>query len=87
MSNKIDDGGPAFPISPMGFSSVEAMYGGLSIRDHFAGLAMQALIASPRPIDDIHDSISSDNSAMSANNVSAWAYEVADAMIRARKQA
>ena len=52
---KPNDGGPAFPV-PMipvgntgGFTTVR--HEGLSLRDHFAGLAMQAMVSSYRTCD------------------------------------
>lgn len=49
-----DDGGPAFPqtiLSDEGGSPVE-MFAGLSIRDWFAGMAMQGLLANPNRCGD-----------------------------------
>lgn len=63
MSNKIETGGPAFPIQGgWGLDST-----GLTLRDYLAAKAMQALIAK--------------NGACHP----ADAYQVADAMLEARK--
>lgn len=70
----IKDGGPAYPCQPLerdGMPSA-AMEPGLSIRDHFAGLAMAALIVAHK------DSIANAATTQSA-------YEYADAMIQARE--
>jgi predicted DNA-binding transcriptional regulator AlpA len=75
----INEGGPAFPVCP---AKWDTMYHGISIRDYFAAKAMQAFISAypcqaidredgGTPIDD--DSIAED------------AYDVADAMLRARE--
>ncbi len=78
-----DNGGPAFPcIEPTmtGISSegeerweTEA-HGGMSLRDYFAAKAMQA--AATNPIGA--DGFTFDERAM-------WAYQQADAMLKARK--
>ena len=81
--NVINNGGPAFPAGSVRKSRrapgddwvetnrVQPLHGGLSIRDYFAAKAMQALVSDHRRInrDDI-----------------AWAaYDMADAMLRARE--
>ena len=42
MTNKIDDGGAAFPMPA---TTLDTSQKGMSLRDHFAGLAMQGDIA------------------------------------------
>ena len=66
-----DDGGPAFPVtSPDG-----DVFSGLSLRDWFAGMAMQAIInQSYGASDDSWDALASDS------------YDAADAMLRAREE-
>ena len=73
MSTK-ETGGPAYPVvSDPGVESY-----GMNLRDHFAGLAMQAMITKAM-----------DNPAMrNAKGVpfiSKFAYEYADGMLEARK--
>lgn len=67
-----EDGGPAYPCPGMaGLPNGELVYpeGGMSLRDHFAGLAMAAIIPSTQlGFDAICDE----------------AYSYADAMLRAR---
>lgn len=46
MSDKREDGGPAFPAKDMG----KTQCAGLSIRDYFAGQALAGLLASPHEI-------------------------------------
>jgi len=71
MSNTINNGGHAFP------HSLEDLYepntAGMTLRDYFAAKAMQALM---------HE-----ESEMSYDNISDFAYAVADAMLRARGEA
>lgn len=63
-----DDGGPAFPLQTGDWSTL-----GLSVRDHFAGLAMQGLIDDPLRADQSRD------------ECARLAYLMADAMLKARK--
>lgn len=70
-SKKIDDGGYAFPCGPDDKSGWSAEYG-MSLRDWFAG---QALAESTREIWASHKH----------DDVAKRAYEMADAMIAARK--
>lgn len=80
-----DDGGPAFPVADPAWlgcrtvaESIRAATG-MSLRDHFAGLAMAAIIAGPETRDgtDHYDDESNDNTA-------ARAYLIADSMLRER---
>lgn len=76
--SKINDGGPAFPISVQpDFQYVEA---GMSLRDWFAGQALAGLIASGRSAYDLADS---DQQAAYA---AFRAYTAADAMLAARER-
>lgn len=96
MSEK-DNGGPAFPVrvdnndpTPMEVLGVRikpgqyAQFGGMTMRDHFAGLALQGMLAnSGGPIQR------NEQSAWALTNctfddVSEFAYEFADAMLKAR---
>jgi hypothetical protein len=56
-----------------------AKYGGLAkdmtMRDHFAGLAMQSLVAYP-----------DDQQNMTYAEMAEWAYAMADAMLKAREK-
>lgn len=84
-----DDGGPAFPVPPEavignGWGSLVVLneYGlgptsGMSLRDWFAGKAMQAIVSHQQ-----HG-----NCEMTSQEELAWtAYEIADAMLKARLQ-
>ena len=74
--SKVDDGGPAFPInSPSGTPEYSPTRDGMSLRDWFAGMALQGLCAAPGTAywDQIRHAKA--------------AYEYADAMIVERKEA
>ena len=70
-----DDGGPAFPAPDASWEHFgnKTGYTGMSLRDHFAGLAMQGTVASM---------VNGEEFCMKKGP--RWAYEVADAMIRER---
>ena len=76
MSNKIDDGGPAFPcsvaVAPSGDVYGSDYFGGcMSLRDWFAGQALAGMLAN--------------DSNQSAEGDARVAYLIADAMLAARK--
>jgi hypothetical protein len=76
VDNKIDDGGPAFPKAGLDpWQNAKAVHIGMSLRDHFAGLAMQGILAGDHPITHELDALKS---------VPRSAYEFADAMLKAR---
>ncbi|VWD49610.1 hypothetical protein BLA17378_08621 [Burkholderia aenigmatica] len=82
--SEINDGGPAFPVDdpfvlePGDKEWLKRLASGMSLRDWFAGKAMQGFIAAranafsgtPDEFDD---------------RIGSWAYETADAMLRARE--
>lgn len=73
-----DDGGPAFPVG-----HPECTYDGqdvkesqgMSLRDYFAGLAMQAFLSNPAKAN-----------TWEASHIGQYAYGTADAMLKARKE-
>jgi len=76
MSKEIETGGPAFPSTNqvrIGDMSTSG-HAGLDLRDYFASKAMQAMLSSP-------------NCPMKVDNseLAKISYEVADAMLEARK--
>ena len=71
MSNKINDGGQAFPIAYPESHSIKIS--GMSLRDWFAGQALAGLVFILRP----DSGIKSD---------AATAYRFADAMLAAREE-
>lgn len=67
----IKDGGPAFPSArDMRHNPDFDHEGGMSVRDHFAGLAMAAIIP---------------DTQLGFDAICAEAYQYADAMLRARE--
>lgn len=77
MSTPIDDGGPAFPIPDTVHANGQVQYGanGMSLRDWFAGQAMQGMLANQALIDVFGQ----------YKGMSVEAYGYADAMLAARK--
>ena len=70
------DGGPAFPVSPdEARGKVSSVHGGLTIRDYFAGLTL----GNP----DIASQVSGPGWKQT---LAEMCYEMADAMLEARKQ-
>ncbi|WP_176025711.1 hypothetical protein [Burkholderia vietnamiensis] len=70
--DKINDGGPAFPGPDQAEQSVD-IHEGMTLRDHFAAKALPA----------IYDRVQSGG----FDRVATLAYEMADAMLRARGEA
>ena len=70
--SEIDNGGQAFPVQVPEYNGMPASYiDGMSLRDWFAGQAMRARWG--------------DGKAMTPEQTAMMAYEVADAMLEARK--
>ena len=77
-----EDGGPAFPIMAGG-----ADLPGMTLRDHFAAKAMQGMLAKPENEDELPwGDVQDDNGKFAGWKVlSKTSYEIADAMLEARK--
>ena len=75
----INDGGPAFPTSHSP-NYPQEIGGGLSIRDWFAGMALQGWLAS-YDCRSVHP-VTNETELCVANH----AYKMADAMLAARKE-
>ena len=84
MSNEIDDSGPAFPKltalwndnrNSGGNNFKAETVGGMSLRDYFAAAALQGIISAV----PYEESVGFDRAA-------GWAYDYADAMLKARKE-
>lgn len=82
MADQINDGGPAFPcMPPLGLDG-NAAHGypysaeGMSLRDHFAGLAMQAAVRGAVNVKDSPEAYA---------RIADHAYRMADAMLKARE--
>ena len=72
MSDKIDDGGPAFPGVDRTAVGGAPVWEGASLRDYFASAALQGLLHNPN----------TDN--FSNEKIASAVYAVADAMIKER---
>ena len=73
MSDKINNGGPAFPLPPVSHDGkvvalTEGVATGMTLRDYFAAKAMKSLVSEK----------------ILPDTVAKWSYEQADAMLRAR---
>ena len=73
--NTIETGGPAFPLQSIGPDFAPG-YAGMSLRDYFAAKAMQGLLAQ------------SCGTALGSDPIhgAQYAYQMADAMLAARKE-
>ena len=74
MSDPINDGGPALPTADAYHPSGQIAYGrkGMSLRDWFAGQALEGLLSEPK------------EGATTPDRYSQAAYIFADAMLKAR---
>jgi hypothetical protein len=68
-------GGPAFPLHNHGAQTLGLEITGMTLRDHFAGLAMQANV-SAAPYDQ----------PMDRTEVATWCYAMSDAMLKEREK-
>ena len=82
----IDNGGPAYPTTPVSHGYAADAHGegtgagtGLSIRDYFAGQALQGWAAAGQVLVEMKE-------GGPFGNMANWAYQVADAMLAARGQ-
>ena len=73
----INDGGPAFPLQSIGPDFTPG-YAGMSLRDYFAAEAMQGLVSG-------HFAKYGHEDYWPRPEIASEAYEIADAMIAARK--
>jgi hypothetical protein len=74
--NDINTGGPAFPVFPETGGGHAAAFQGMTLRDYFAALAMQAMMRNQKTRVE-----AGDVSSLAVN-----AYDIADAMLEARKE-
>lgn len=84
MSEAFKDGGPAYPMAdpfvvstPKNVDEAQRLAKGMSRREHFAGLAMQAFLSG-------HVSHYGHENPWPYDAMASEAYDVADAMLRAR---
>lgn len=81
MMRKNDDGGPAFPLAtPM--ESEQLPNEGMTLRDWFAGKALLGELSSQ----DGNNEDSYYIAGRDEEELAAWCYEMADAMLEARKR-
>ena len=81
MTTPQDDGGPAFPVAPTLNPDGTVWYhgkDGMSLRDWFAGMALQGLLAHIVGVESANGR---------ASKYADRAYDYADAMLAARKEA
>jgi len=71
MSAPKNNGGPAFPFRDEGCDGTFDQFTGMTLRDYFAGQAMNGIIAESNP-------------SNASDWIGGKAYAIADAMIRAR---
>lgn len=91
-----DTGGPAFPRAGATFKGPGGQEMGndahlcMTLRDYFAAKAMQAILSSvtwgPKTSDSLHYEDDSDAAMQKARCLSEGAYQMADAMLEARRQ-
>jgi len=75
-----DDGGPAFPETRWDDKSgQEVQWLGMTLRDYFAGRAMQGELTTQT------DAASSYSTAKDIKDLAEWSYDMADAMLKARQ--
>ena len=74
MNTTQDDGGPISPVMGLGDRGEMVPTGGLSIRDWFAGMALQGTMANP------------EFNAMAGQDVARSCYRMAEEVLAARKE-
>jgi len=76
MSNQINDGGPAFPVSDCVLLNGEVQTGryGMTLRDYFAGQALAGMIS--RGV----------GFSAEPEKIARWSYDASDAMIAIRNK-
>lgn len=75
-TNKIDDGGNAFPIQASEASGAEYAHVGMTLRDYFAAAA----------IDTLYSRVTRGNEERQMEACARVCYQIADAMIKARSE-
>lgn len=83
---EINDGGPAFPVNSDEYDHNNDRWrpcseGGMSLRDYFAAKALQSVLDGSWP--DLQ--LSPKNHLTPVENSAVFAYEIADAMLKARE--
>jgi hypothetical protein len=83
MSNKPNDGGPAFPLQSAGPDFAPG-YAGMTLRDYFAAKAMQGLLANPGGPVQANAQVGWDYTNCTGDDIARVAYTMADTMLAAR---
>lgn len=78
--NKINDGGPAFPLIGTHYDVLSI---GVTLRDYFAAKAMQGIVSH---LDKIEATGRAAGDRCQTRFIAETAYQIADAMIAARNQ-
>lgn len=90
MNEKINDGGPAFPITVTDNSGqIAPTFIGMSLRDYFAAKAMQSIISKLPLVDregEFSKNYNQEDICKIHSDVSISAYCYADAMLEAREK-
>ena len=84
---RVDDGGPAYPISYVPEEADFEEHHGMALRDFFAGQALAGYAANARVMDkaiDDWDAFSGNRPTCVAEFLAGLSYEVADAMLAER---
>lgn len=85
MNNQINDGGPAFPVPVDNDCDCHGRftsgYGGMTLRDYFAAAALQGILSGA----DRSTVKYLENMSYPAGQMSSAAYNIADAMLKAKE--
>lgn len=84
MNTKQDDGGPAFPFVIPDASTYHTEQG-MALRDYFAAAALQGWLATYGE-DTSHPGLDATNGKAYMKSLAQCSYEIADAMLAARKE-
>lgn len=76
-----NDGGPAFPFLPTQDRHGDTK--GMSLRDWMAGQALSSLLSDSKTLIAVKE-LADEQSTTESDVTAAWAYELADAMLKAR---
>lgn len=84
-TKKVDDGGDAFPmVRDMTNKPNWDYHPGMSLRDYFAGMALQGILSNPTTV--TAKLFRSADGFMNSEMISDCAYEQADALLERRKR-
>ena len=86
MSEKIDDGGPAFPLTEdaVNFKNKDFPMQGMSLRDWFAGMALQGILSDSNTINSIRNATREKTGEAFNQLLGEMVFETADALLEAR---